>query len=683
MSRIFDIFRRLSGRLITLMVVAAFAAVGGARAQERLALIIGNSGYEVIPALKNPQNDANAVSDALTNLGFDVTLLTDATSDQFWLKLDDFVKRAEHAETTLFFYSGHAFQLEGANYLVPVNAQLKSREAIFNETWSLDGIIQRLQARNRQTLIFLDACRDSPLPKNITANGGGLARLNTGIGTFVAFATEPGAVTFDGTGENSPFTTALLNHLETPSISISDMMIRVRNEVEESTFRRQTPWDQSSLRSQFYFQPEFENAPTLTAADYEMLAQLDPKGRERFLALLADSGIAVDAPAELIEGASLELAVADENSLIIAAPIPVNLPKEVPPTSVEITEAIRPEDVAVVDDAGLIFSVPDPVKSTETAKATSGIAENVGPVVIELASLDPTSGNALNVQTIDTFTSGAAPAASGVVAAPAPSATASGAISVENIEASGPTGSAAIAAASGAISATASAGGALSATAPNSAALERAGTAIAARAQGEVLRIAALTSRTRSLPSTVFQSPVIEGREVLPDTDESRAILASIDPSLLEELTKPTEPGVVEPVVPEVDPKEMASSVQSELSRLGCYRMRIDGDWGNGSRRALTSYFLNKRIVPESLEPSVPLLRQLKSEGKVICKVQVARAKPKTVKKKTKKAVAKKKVAKKAVKKKRTIRKISKPAAKTSSGTKKKRITKLSTGVFR
>lgn len=664
MTHIFKGFRLLFERLTAVVVVAFFALAGPIYAQDRVALIIGNSSYEAIPALKNPQNDANAVGDALTNLGFDVTLLTDATSDQFWLKLEDFVKKAENAETTLFYYSGHAFQLEGANYLVPVNAQLKSRQAIFDETWSLDGIIKRLQARNRQTLIFLDACRDSPLPQNITANGGGLARLNTGIGTFVAFATEPGAVTFDGQGDNSPFTTALLNHIETPSISISDMMIRVRNEVEERTLRRQTPWDQSSLSSQFYFQPEYENAPTLTAADYEMLAQLDPKGRERFLALLADSGIAVDAPADLIEGASLELAVADENSLIIAAaPIPASLPKEVPPTSVEITEAIRPEDVAIVDDVGLIFTVPDVVKSTERAVASTGVAQNVGPVVIELASLEQAPSNTLNRQTIDTFLPGSAPAAA-----------ANGSIDIQNLGASSPTGSAAIAQASGALSANGGTG--------QAAALARAGTAIAARAQGDIIRVAALTSPTRSLPASMFEAPTVIGREVLPDTDESRAILASIDPTLIEELTAPTEQGVEQPAVPEIDPEVMASNVQSELSRLGCYRMRIDGDWGNGSRRALTSYFLNKRIVPESLEPSVPLLRQLKSEGKVVCQIQVARAKPKTVKKKTVKKAVAKKAAPKTTTKRKTVRKITKPKA-AAEGTTKKRITKMSTGVFR
>jgi hypothetical protein len=141
----------------------------------------------------------------------------------------------------------------------------------------------------------------------------------------------------------------------------------------------------------------------------------------------------------------------------------------------------------------------------------------------------------------------------------------------------------------------------------------------------------------------------------------------------------PTEPGAEPSALPEAIPELLVSDVQTELARLGCYRMRIDGDWGNGSRRALTSYFLNKQIVPESLEPSVPLLRQLKSEGKVICQIKVARAKPKTAKKPTVTKVA----PKKATVKTRTVRKISKPAAAAVNGTTKKRITKLSTGVFR
>ena len=154
--------------------------------------------------------------------------------------MDKFADSAETAESVVFYYSGHAFQMSGANYLVPVSAKLDSREGAKKEAWALDGIIARLQSRNRQTLLFLDACRNDPLPAAVRGSGAaadGLARVQAGVGTFVAFSTAPGDVTVDGVAEakHSPFTSALLDHIEEPGISISDMMIEVRNEVETAT----------------------------------------------------------------------------------------------------------------------------------------------------------------------------------------------------------------------------------------------------------------------------------------------------------------------------------------------------------------------------------------------------------------------------------------------------------------
>ena len=278
--------------LITLFLIAAGMTEAEAK---RLALVIGNSDYSGVTPLKNASRDATDVAASLDKLGFEVTLLTDVSSVGFWDRVEAFAEEAKTAESTVFFYSGHAFQLNGANYLVPVDAKLDSRESIRTETWNLDGIIARLQDRKRQTLIFLDACRNDPLPKSVRGSEtpvDGLARLQTGVGTFVAFATAPGAVTYDGAGDapNSPFTTALLENIETPGISVSDMMINVRNNVEERTFRRQTPWDQSSLREQFYFNPAVETKQELSEADFELLAQLSPGDRKKFLDLLRASG---------------------------------------------------------------------------------------------------------------------------------------------------------------------------------------------------------------------------------------------------------------------------------------------------------------------------------------------------------------------------------------------------------
>ncbi len=699
-----------------------------------MALIIGNSDYSVIPDLKNPVNDSNAVGEALGNLDFEVTRLENSSSADFWAKLDAFVAEADDAETVLFFYSGHAFQLDGVNYLVPVDAKLQSRDAIRDETWHLDKIIEKLSDRDRQTLIFLDACRDSPLPNDVGAGGAGLARLQTGVGTFVAFATEPGAVTYDGTGDNSPFTAALLNHINTPSISISDMMIRVRNDVEEQTFRRQTPWDQSSLRSQFYFVPEFESKPSLTAADFELLANLGDDERERMLKLFEAAGIDTTGLPVLDEGEELNVEVVEDQNLIIAAKPEKKDPVELP--SDEQVAALRPEDVDVVDEINL-FTAPKAPEETEAPQVAAKAPEAKEPrtvVAREAVAQVPrevtSQGGVKEITTAraGTVTATTSATAGEQVAALAPEANVTARIAGQTVTGT-TTGQTVTAADAGTVSATATGqtvtalagAGTVSATAtgqtvsatgsegtvaPSSTQLAlastnsaeasvqalTAGEALASRISEdernairatETIRLASLDSNAlRSLSAVSRELDAILGREILPDSDENRTLLEAIDPDLVREL----DPNA--PQAPELSGKELASAVQTELARLGCYRLRIDGDWGKGSRTAAGRYFLNKKIVPDDLEPSVALLRQLRTESQVQCKnVVVARAAPKKVTrpKTTTTAPAQKKAAPK-----KTVRKISRTTTttkRTSSGTTQKKTTRRiiggGSGVFR
>lgn len=524
--------------LVAFAVVFTLGVVAAAPVDaKRLALIIGNSDYVSVSKLKNPVNDARAVADKLGGLGFDVTLLQDVNSEDFWIRLDAFSKDAEDAESVLFFYSGHAFQLSGVNYLVPVSAELSSRETIKSQTWSLDNIIARLQARKRQTLIFLDACRNDPLPISVRGTGAaadGLARLQTGVGTFVAFATEPGAVTYDGTATavNSPFTTAFLNHIETPGISISDMMINVRNEVEQNTLRRQTPWDQSSLREQFYFVPEVETKQELSEADYELLAQLSAEDRGKFLKLLRASGFSkrsLDEAEAAIAVASLNLELAADSNIQIGDAAPA-APAAPAPATTSVAEA-APAD-------------------TTLPKFEIAGGSDIGPA-------DPFTPD----QTADT---------------------------------------------------------------------------------GTVVRLAALDWETRNvmaINALVVDRMRVTGEQIKPDNDANRKLLASIDPQLIE----PEKPGL--------KPKEIASAAQTELRRLGCYQMRVDGDWGRGSRTALTSYFLAKKTVPDTLEPTPALLSRLRNETRVVCTVRVAKVRVAKKKDTPAKAIAKKKAARKKVEK--------------------------------
>lgn len=274
--------------LLSAQISASYANTGDAEEQEpagRLALVIGNSGYKNVEPLKNPGNDAKLIAETLRGLGFEVIEKTDLTRKSFQAAVDDIAEKAASYETVLVYYAGHGFQIDGNNYLVPVDSKLRDRKKFANETVDLNGIVGKLEGDNRNTLILIDACRNNPVSKDDAATDmpEGLAQMETGSGTFVAFATQPGNITRDGAGENSPFTIALAEHMQTEGISISDMMIRVRNTVEERTAGEQTPWDQSSLRAQFYFNPTVEETDSLTEEDLALLEQLDPALREKFM----------------------------------------------------------------------------------------------------------------------------------------------------------------------------------------------------------------------------------------------------------------------------------------------------------------------------------------------------------------------------------------------------------------
>ena len=174
----------------------------------------------------------------------------------------------------LLFYAGHGLQVNGQNYLAPVDAKLGDEADLDFETVPLRTILRQMEREVKTSLVFLDACRDNPLALNLarnmgtrsTAVGRGLARVSTGIGTLIAFATEPGNVALDGEGGNSPFTTALLTHIETPGLDIAQLMRRVRRDVMAATSSRQVPWNNSSLTGDFYFarQPDPVKSATET-----------------------------------------------------------------------------------------------------------------------------------------------------------------------------------------------------------------------------------------------------------------------------------------------------------------------------------------------------------------------------------------------------------------------------------
>lgn len=306
--------------LLAMMALGMLPAAAEA-AGRKLALVVGNQAYSQLPGLNTPVADAKGVSNALRNLGFEVTLLTDVGPAVFQAVLGTFAAQVDEADTVLFFYAGHAFQKNGVNHLVPVNARLADTKALDTETWRLDDVAKALKGKTNQLLLFVDACRDNPLPEAVrgAAEAGGLAQFDGGAGTFVAFATAPGQIAWDKTegSANSPFTAALLTHVATPGQNISDMMIAVRNDVETATDGKQTPWEQSSLREQFFFVPPVGVASVVAEEalpEFEVVA-------DQSTALAPPPGIAV-----IGQGISDDqLALLDSDTRSLNAPLPENL----------------------------------------------------------------------------------------------------------------------------------------------------------------------------------------------------------------------------------------------------------------------------------------------------------------------------------------------------------------------
>jgi len=259
-----------------LFVAVTFAALTPVQAERRVALVIGNSAYQHTASLANPKNDAEAVAGVLTRLGFEVVSGLDVDIQGLIGLVRKFSKTLEGADVALFYYAGHGLQLDGNNYLVPVDAQLDDRADLDFGTIKLEAVLRQMTRNRSANLVFLDACRDNPLTKTLarsmasgrSANfGRGLARVEAGVGTLIAYATQPGNIALDGTGRHSPFTRALLSHIETPGLDVSTMMIKVRQDVIRATGEKQIPWDHSSLTGQFYFKPGAQAATQQLAAN--------------------------------------------------------------------------------------------------------------------------------------------------------------------------------------------------------------------------------------------------------------------------------------------------------------------------------------------------------------------------------------------------------------------------------
>ncbi len=230
-----------------------------AQGQQRTALVIGNGAYQEDP-LVNSVNDATDVAEAFQELGFEVILLQNQDLREMEEAIEDFNQKLRQGGVGIFYYAGHGVQVNGENYLVPLQAQLNRQNDVRYEAVPLGKVLNAMEdAETQVNIVIIDACRDNPFYRRWRSrNRGsslvrGLAPVQSARGTLISFATAPGAFAEDGEGENSPFTFHLLQHIKTPNLPVELMFKQVRAAVEEETNRRQTPWEQSSLVGEFSF----------------------------------------------------------------------------------------------------------------------------------------------------------------------------------------------------------------------------------------------------------------------------------------------------------------------------------------------------------------------------------------------------------------------------------------------
>jgi len=261
-------------RYLTLLV-SLFCMLFGAEsalADKRVAFVVGNGAYKNVAQLPNPPLDAKAMAGVLRNVGFDVVEGTNLTRDTMTQKLLEFGKRAQGADVAVFFYAGHGIAISGTNYLLPVDADIKSEMDVkLGAAINIDLTLDQTMGDAKVKLVFLDACRDNPFAAKIKATatrsvsvGQGLAEMKSGEGTLIAFATGPGQTALDGTdGQNSPFTRALIAHITQPGVEIQQAMTEVRAQVNDETSKGQLPWGHTNLTGSVYLNPA---APVQTAA---------------------------------------------------------------------------------------------------------------------------------------------------------------------------------------------------------------------------------------------------------------------------------------------------------------------------------------------------------------------------------------------------------------------------------
>lgn len=242
-------------RIFVFLLTVFCSGCGSAHAEKRVALVMGNSAYKSAPRLANPVNDASLVGGMLKKAGFDqVDVKLDLNAAEMRRALRDFGSKAREADVAVVYYAGHGIELDGTNYLIPVDATLETDSDVLDETLPLERALFAVEPAKQLRLVILDACRDNPFAKTMKrtmaarAIGRGLAKVEpTSPNTMIAFAAKAGSMASDGDSRNSPFATALVERLPTPGLDLRKAFGFVRDDVLKNTGYKQEPYVYGSL----------------------------------------------------------------------------------------------------------------------------------------------------------------------------------------------------------------------------------------------------------------------------------------------------------------------------------------------------------------------------------------------------------------------------------------------------
>lgn len=250
--------------------------------ERRLALVIGNGAYTNAPPLKNPPNDARDMAATLKELGFEVASGINVSQREMKSLIRDFGQKLKTGGSGLFYYAGHGVQSKGRNYLIPIEADIQSEIEVEDAGLDVNLVLGYMDdAQNGLNIVILDACRNNPFARSFRSASNGLAQVDAPTGTLIAYATAPGRVASDGTGQNGLYTSELLKQMRISGLGVTEMFMRVRAEVMKQTANKQVPWESSSLVGTFYFSAPAKNGTASPTSADANRTKIDPVAVER------------------------------------------------------------------------------------------------------------------------------------------------------------------------------------------------------------------------------------------------------------------------------------------------------------------------------------------------------------------------------------------------------------------